>query len=140
MRTYQCPDCEQTFDFLHMSRDEPPPSECSVCGADLSEGVDAELPKVSIGSDRVKAMEKVSQDYMKAAKLTDMQDNLREGDLAVKVPDNPVTQVMGQWEGAGWQAPQVDPRLYAGTNKAAHNVMGNIQSRHVGPRPQLVRE
>ena len=35
-RTYLCPSCEKTFDFLHHPDDEPPPSFCPLCGANVS--------------------------------------------------------------------------------------------------------
>ena len=36
MRTYQCPSCEKCFDFMHHPNDEPPPSFCPLCGANVS--------------------------------------------------------------------------------------------------------
>lgn len=35
-RTYECPSCTKCFDFLHHPNDEPPPSFCPLCGADVS--------------------------------------------------------------------------------------------------------
>lgn len=35
-RTYECPHCLKCFDFLHHPNDEPPPSFCPLCGADVS--------------------------------------------------------------------------------------------------------
>lgn len=32
-RTYNCPDCNGVFDFLHHPNDEPPPSYCPLCGS-----------------------------------------------------------------------------------------------------------
>mgnify|MGYP003344726765 CR=1 FL=1 len=48
VRTYGCPDCGGSFDFLHMTRDEPPPAHCELCRAFMGE-VEPELPGVNIG-------------------------------------------------------------------------------------------
>lgn len=133
-RTYQCPSCEKYFDFLHHPNDEPPPSFCPLCGADVSgkktrrriKQVDGllspglsdrvkKLPsherKVSKSADMVyRGMENASDQRMKDAadvlgvhpstlsnmKLTNMKDNMREGDLAQSAAPAEATKLQGQ--------------------------------------------
>lgn len=117
-RTYECPDCEGVFRHLHHPNDEPPPSHCPLCGAQVS-GQKKErkkrlkkadwvrLPGVkpppyhkAVGRKSVdklyRQMENAAETRMEDAaemlgvdkrtlsdmKMTNMKDNLREGDLS----------------------------------------------------------
>lgn len=111
MRTYICPDCQGQFDFLHHPNDEPPPSHCPLCGADVSgkekkqktrrlkRAVTAPAIKtvVSKSADQVyRQLETASQTRQEQAaqmlgvdartlgsmKMTNMKDNLRVGEMS----------------------------------------------------------
>jgi hypothetical protein len=104
--TYRCPDCEGEFDFLHHPSDEPPPERCQLCNAYMGDQPQkAPVLVLKIGtakgkvpdklyrdmeeSSRVRAqqaaeMAGVSESEMSAIKITDMKDNLRQGDVAAK--------------------------------------------------------
>lgn len=69
-RTYCCPSCEKTFDFLHHPNDEPPPNYCPLCGADVSGRKKAqEVDRVrSPGlSERVKRLPRAGRTVSKSA-------------------------------------------------------------------------
>ena len=122
--TYQCGD--HAFDYLHHPSSDPGPSFCPKCGRsaeddanviDFAQAIVA--PHVSDG--RAKALsQSADQTYrahetssaanMEAAaaqlgipaseltdmKTTDMNSNLREGDIAMQVPVNDVSRLMAQ--------------------------------------------
>jgi hypothetical protein len=123
-RHYQCPDCEGTFRFLHHPRDEPPPNFCPICGSSMTvepvfvpsaphiarsigqtaDGVYRQMEAASAAN-----MEAAAElgggdaaDYS-AAKITDMADYLRPGDVAAKMPNNPVAQHMANSGQGGFQ-------------------------------------
>lgn len=104
--TYRCPDCTNTFDFLHHPSDEPPPSHCPLCKSDMTAPAQKMfVPKVNIGTAKGKIPDKLFKDMMTSSedrakdaadmagcsvsdlpgiKITDMNDHLREGDVAAK--------------------------------------------------------
>jgi DNA-directed RNA polymerase subunit RPC12/RpoP len=98
-RTYHCSDCDRDFEIFHMSRDEPPPDECPYCTAE-PEAPYLPLPRGGkmIGSNISKAVDLTFKHVEEsgqrafeasgnpAAKVTNMKDNLREGDVAAVVP------------------------------------------------------
>jgi hypothetical protein len=123
-QSYQCPDCEGIFRWLHHPSDDPPPNFCALCGSNMMvEPVFVPVaPHIakSIGktADRVyRQMEEASVANMAAAaeavggdaadfgsgKITDMADYLRPGDIAAKMRDNPVAQHMAQTGQGGFQ-------------------------------------
>lgn len=105
--TYRCPECQGTFDFLHHPSDEPPPNECQICHASFSDEPEkAFVPKINIGTAKGKIPDRLYRDMEKgseiraemaaevgggsasdysALKITDMNDNLRQGDMAAKM-------------------------------------------------------
>lgn len=109
-RRYQCPSCEKTFDFLHEVTDgveEPPPSYCPKCGEYV--GAEPEpIPHIgALLKPQNQTMDKVyrgmeAASYARAEeaasmlnvpvsevaniRMTDMRDNLREGDISAKIP------------------------------------------------------
>lgn len=131
-RTYECPSCKKNFDFLHHPNDEPPPSFCPLCGADvsgkkktrmkkadrvLSPGLPERLKKmpnherkVSRSADAVhRGLENAAEDRMRDAaevlgvdprtlgnmKMTNMKDNMREGDMAQSSTPTDATKLTG---------------------------------------------
>ena len=120
MRTYECPDCGGRFEFLHMQRDEPPPTHCKLCRADM--GVvthEMAAPHIakSIGkvADNVyRQMENASAaraemaaeaagcdvSEMSALKITDLKDNARAGETSNVVARNEVSDFMQRTGGA----------------------------------------
>jgi len=108
VRTYGCPDCGGSFDFLHMTRDEPPPAHCELCRTFMGE-VEPELPGVNIGGSNIsKSVDQVYRDAERTMGVTDWNDGLRDGDATAKkrqLPDNEVTRFAAQngmnlWGGA----------------------------------------
>jgi hypothetical protein len=119
---YECPTCTQQFSFRHDPGDCPPPSFCALCGAfvgeDPSQVMQAPHIQKSIGkvADAVYRDMESSADYrieqaaemtgmdasdLSAMKVTDLKDNLRAGDVAAILPENPVSQAMTAQSGTG---------------------------------------
>ena len=118
-RTYECPDCGGRFRFLHMTRDEPPPSVCELCNAVFGDTPQAELPLPALGGsalarsvDMVAAQaEGPVRDSAGEAIAPGIQlrDNVRTGEVAARQVHNPVTQFMAEtgtqvWQGAATSA------------------------------------
>lgn len=97
-RTYECPDCSGRFELMQQS-EEAAPRFCLHCGADFGEDEDARPGAVpgthSIGGssaaravDNTYALaEQMGQDAYERTgnpnlKITNMRDNMREGDVA----------------------------------------------------------
>ena len=109
MRTYACDGAgklaEHTFELMQ-KREDGPPGFCPHCGAKVGNVIP--LPaKMSIGGkaitkavDRMyRSVEASSAERAELAgnpglKITDMNDRLREGDVAAKMPRNSVTNFM----------------------------------------------
>lgn len=111
-QSYKCPDCEGTFEFLHHPQDEPPPSHCPLCGANVSgkeqkkrrsrlEPKITKAPSIKGVASRsvdglYRQMEGAAEQRIQDAasllgvdarslnnmKMTNMKDNLREGDMS----------------------------------------------------------
>lgn len=104
IRTYKCPECSNTFEVLQSSKDGPP-AECKICEADFGEDLEAVPGTHAIGGSAIARStdgmyrELEASSAARAAeldaphlKVTDLKDNLREGDVAAKAPDNTVTR------------------------------------------------
>lgn len=136
MRTYRCPDCGGVFEFLHMSRNEPPPDNCELCQSSMQ--AVPELPKVNIGGSNIsKAVDMTYAAAEESLGVTDLKDNLREGDIAAKVPNNPVTQVAAQighnfWGGGGGVLGAAPDLIAAAKQTAGPSIdaLSSIQTRH----------
>lgn len=125
-RSWQCPDCEGTFRMFHHPADEPPPRFCPLCGSNMSDEPQlAFLPSAphvakTIGrtADNVyRQMETASIANAEAAaemtggdkadfsgmKITNLQDYLRPGDVAAKMPTNEVAKHMAATGQGGFQ-------------------------------------
>lgn len=100
LRTYLCPECQGKFEVLHMTRDEAPPLECELCSAYLGEEIEPEIPHIHVGGSNIArsvddTWNKLSADKydgegnLVAKGLSDMNDNLRQGDVAAKTPSVP---------------------------------------------------
>ncbi len=137
-RTYACPDCGEHFRFLHMTRDEPPPSECELCGADM-DAPEPELSAVHIGGSSIsKAVDMVYETQSAAGKQTNMKDSLREGDVAGMRVVNDVTRYADNSEHNYWHNNALYGSGGTGTGgsrrdlKAQAGVISAMQSRHFG--------
>jgi DNA-directed RNA polymerase subunit RPC12/RpoP len=98
-RTYGCAECGAEFEIYHHDRDEAPPSGCPNCSVKPAAPYLA-LPRggKSIGSNISKAVDQtyagLEAQGQRAfemsgnphAKVTNLKDNLREGDVAAMVP------------------------------------------------------
>jgi len=143
LRTYNCPECGGQFSHLHHpSTDTAPPRFCPLCGYDTqSEERAAEFsPAITapmIGTNKAKAgdatyrmMEAEAQSRIEAAaemtgqpesdfadmKITDLKDNLREGDTAaVAMPANDVTRRMAEMQARGMPVGFAGGEAYAQT-------------------------
>lgn len=133
MRTYECPDCEGRFRFLHMTRQEPPPAACELCGAAMGSAEPALAAPAIGGSAIARSVDKIWNDASKNG-VGNMKDNLRDGDTAAPRISNPVTQyadqVGHQYFQGGGSAPMRMP-----TDPNVSNVMTMIQ----GNRPAKPR-
>lgn len=122
--TYQCPDCEGVFRWLRHPSDEPPPNYCPKCGSNMTaEPTFVPLAphiarSISKTADNVyRQMENASAANMEAAaeigggdaadyaalKINDLADYLKPGDVAAKMPANPVSQHMTNTGQGGFQ-------------------------------------
>lgn len=114
-RHYECPDCLGTFKFLHHPAEEPPPNFCPLCGQNMkaepifvptaphiarsigktSDSIYRQIETAS--AERAELAAELgggeAKDYT-ALKVTNMNDYLRPGDIAAKLPPNPVSQAM----------------------------------------------
>lgn len=115
-RTLVCPDCSKTFSWLFMARDESDaPDFCPRCGNLQSEQLQSLPSTFSIGTAKGKAadatyrqIEAASEVRAAAAgdpamKITNMKDNLREGDVAAMAPQ-PSREYQDQVAAAGAMA------------------------------------
>lgn len=119
---YECPECGGRFKFLHHPDDEPPPDYCPRCGAFVGDDATPvfvpQAPHIerSIRStaDKVyRQMEDASYANAELAgeitgdgasdhaalKVTNLQDYLRPGDVAAKMPETAVSKAMGSKQG-----------------------------------------
>jgi DNA-directed RNA polymerase subunit RPC12/RpoP len=157
MRSYQCPDCSVIFDYLHMRREDPPPSFCPRCGASTSE-VSPEISRFHIATNAGKSGDAVyraledSSNYradmaaqqlgvdpasMSAMRTTDMKDNMREGDTAAVANNNEVSQFMQQHSVGGAQDTGIGAAYAAQTRSGPYAGIGNamreaVVAQHAG--------
>lgn len=75
---YECTDCGEVFEHLKMRSDEPDPT-CPICLA-LSK---KNFTTVNIGTNKGRAVDEAYRIHEQNTGMTDMKDNLREGDVAV---------------------------------------------------------
>lgn len=145
-RTYACPDCGGRFRFLHMTRDEPAPAECELCGASFADEPTAELPAVHVGGSAISRS--VDQVYAQleqprydpegnlvAKGVTNLRDGLRPGDVAAMPVSNAVTQAVDASGGSPWGGADVTgyvAQSKAGPRGDATGVLSAIQRRRFG--------
>lgn len=139
MRTYACPDCGGQFRHLHMTRDEPPPSECELCHADMTDA-QPELPRVNIGGSAISRAVDKTYGQLEQQGLTNLRDGLREGDVAGPgLPNNAVTQYAAQTGHSFFQGSTVAmPQAMAGARQgaaASAEILRAIQLHHQGRTP-----
>lgn len=150
-KKYECPDCTGKFSFHHDPGDCPPPQFCPLCGSNVSSDELYQPPLLhiakSIGKvadDTYRQMEQASDARIEMAaemtgydrselsgmKITDMRDNMREGDVAANLPSNPVSQALEAQQGhqnsmvgfqkaaPGIQMPHIEPKAGARAMKS----------------------
>lgn len=124
LRQYECPECLGRFNWFHHPISEPPPNFCPLCGAQMT----AEPVFVPTAPHIAKTIGKTADTVYRqmeqagetraqvaaeatggdisdfaALKVSDMADYLRPGDIAAKIPDNPVSQAMRNSGQGGFQ-------------------------------------
>lgn len=122
-RTLRCPDCSMTFPWLFLERDESDsPAHCPRCGNYMGDDPQQLPGGFSIGTQKGRSVDAVYRDIEASSaaraemagdaslKVTNMRDNLREGDVAAMPPQPSKeyqTQVAAAAEMAGgfqhWQ-------------------------------------
>ncbi len=158
-RTYCCPDCDGQFNYMQHPSDAPAaPRFCPLCGFDTEADDDTFTKAITAphigkpigkaGDRTYRQMEAQAEERITAAvemtgqdradfndmKITNLQDNLREGDVAaMPMPVNDVTRRMDEMrargipvgfgaDGAGFaEATRTGPSPYAGL--AASNMV-----------------
>jgi len=80
IRTYRCNDCGDTFDVTCESADGDP--DCPFCAKVLQ----WQPERFSIGTNRSRALDLTQNIIENDYQLSDLKDNLREGDVAAKGP------------------------------------------------------
>ena len=83
IRTYRCEDCGDTFDVTCESNDGDP--DCPFCARVLQ----WQPERFSIGTNKSRALDLTQNIIEHDYGLTDLKDNLREGDVAAKGPPPP---------------------------------------------------
>lgn len=135
-RTYRCPDCEGTFRFLHMNREEPPPQYCELCHSFMGEEPEAEVSAVNIGGSALaKSVASTYKTLEETTKITDLKDGLRPGDsAAASMPNNVVTQFAAQEGMQMWQGGNIGGYTAAarGGERGGIRAMNQIQNRFKG--------
>lgn len=108
VRTFECEACSRRFD-VYQERDELPPDACPFCPASEESTITGPIPSTTaIGERRIsksvdatyRAAEEGSQIRAEAfddpaMKITNMKDNLRQGEVAAITPSNVVSQFVG---------------------------------------------
>lgn len=145
-----CPKCGRDWRKLRL---ETIPGTHSIGGSDIAKGVDLTWKLIQESS--AERAELAGNPNMR---VTDMRDHLREGDVAVPMPNNTVTQFMGMAEqrgigygfGGGMMAPAfsggqampvtVDPVTgYTGpTHAALSEAQGQSGRTHLATRQQMI--
>jgi hypothetical protein len=103
VRTYECPECSKRIDLLQ-EPEEGPPRFCGFCGTDFGEAEPIPGTHAIGGSAIVRSTDGMYRELETSSaaraeelnaphlKVTDLKDNLRQGDVAAKAPDNAVTR------------------------------------------------
>jgi hypothetical protein len=96
-----CDECGTRFDKLHFDRAEPPPP-CPGCAA-ISARQTVVPAGFAIGSTKSKAVDLCQDIVEKEYGMSNMRDNMREGDIAVISPP-PIAQAADNFWSAGAKA------------------------------------
>lgn len=81
-RTYLCDDCSGQFTRLHWDRDEPAP-ECPYCASATARNIPGTFNITGVKAKAVDLAQKIAEEDFG---MTNMRDNLREGDIAALPP------------------------------------------------------
>lgn len=159
-RTWACPDCDGQFTTIMDDR-EGPPKFCQLCGSDMS--ADSEpVPNFSrISKPQNQTMDKVyrgmeAASYARAEeaasmlnvpvsevsniRMTDMKDNLREGDISAKIPtptmapSQPPPNLMGGSQGLATAA-----MIKSQGGSVGQSVMDGFRQSHHQRASQMMR-
>lgn len=149
LRTYRCPSCADTFEFMHHPSDEPPPRYCPLCGYDTQEQsrMESVITIPHIGTLKAKSAEMVYRASEEGAKfradmardmgvddagaddlkITDMKTAKHAGEVAAVAVDNDVTRAM--------QAAPVGGVSQWGMQSNPQAAMALAAGAHSGPEP-----
>jgi hypothetical protein len=148
VRTYECPECSRRIELLQTA-EEGPPRFCGYCGTDFGEAEPVPGTHAIGGSNIARATDGMYRELETTSaaraealnaphlKITDLNDRLREGDVAAKAPDNTVTRFQREakagvganfgW-GGGFSTPgaRVAPPIPSGVPGQAFTGPGHI--------------
>jgi hypothetical protein len=141
-RTYRCPFCSGSFRFLHMTREEPPPSQCQLCEATFEDGPEEQLPLPGIrpsdssGNAMAQSVAQVQKELERTvytpsgdvarAGLTNFRDRLKPGDVVARPVNNIVTQVAAEIGQQPWGGASVSSLITSSRSGPAANGTGAI--------------
>lgn len=129
-RKYACDDCDYEWTYLHLRSDEPYP-DCPKC----RRMADASLPtSFAITTVKAKAVDMAQKAAEESFGMTDMNDNLREGDIAAKAPPKVQT---AEAEALTRMMIDANPEL---TPAQAEGVKGFWQNGIAGASPEQVAQ
>ena len=95
VKTYLCGECGTKFDKLHFDRSEPPP-ECPGCQAIEAKQVPAGF--AIGGNTHSKALDLTQDIVEKDFGMTDLRDNVKEGEIAAVLPKQLTPAVNNFWK------------------------------------------
>ena len=158
IRTYECPDCEKQFSFLHLKSDEPPPNNCPHCGSYVgpdqtplpalvnfptktSKSADAVYRAMEDSSAvRAQEVERLTGEDASHIKITDLRDNQRPGDIAAVSRSNPVSEAMKSASGiVGFQGHQEAAGFASATGTGPFPHIGNATREKLGASHHEIR-
>lgn len=162
VRTYECPDCQHQFRHMHMTKDEPAPDYCPACGnymgdepvalpslfslkSTKTKNADATYRAVERGSEIRAEIAAEQHGFDKAdmasLRITDMKDYLKPGEVAAKMPPNPISDMMAKQKSnpnVGFVSPQAGAQYGVGrVGRVGEHVMKNICTTHYQNIPMV---
>jgi hypothetical protein len=153
--TYACEVCGTKFEYLHHPsiEEDPGPDECPSCHASFAEVPEPEpVNRLNMGNSlTAQSVDKVYRDLEEGSaaraeaagdpslKITNMKDHLREGDVAVDMPSNTITNYAQQTQHQYWQGSQIAGTLAqaksgpgAGNKSGGAFALAGIQQSRMG--------
>jgi hypothetical protein len=133
VRTYRCLDCEHDIERFQDSADGPP-KFCENCGAEFEGDAEPVPGTHAIGGSAIARSTDLTYRQLEdssaaraaelgapALKITNLNDNLREGDVAAKAPDNVISRfdreavAQGRQPITGWGGGYATPGVRVGS-------------------------